>query len=160
MTRLSLRSFTRGMMMPFLVAALSLNPMTSGPALAGSKDNEDVGALIAALLGLAVVGTIIAKSNDRDDDRAKPKPRRHVKPAPKRHSKYRLPNKCLRKFQTQFGKKRYWGRGCLNKRYDHVKSLPKACRDTVVIKNNDGVWVPRKVFHPRCLKEAGYRKRH
>lgn len=170
MSRISLSSFSRTMIMPVLVAALSLNPMSSSPALAGSKNNDDVGAFIAALLGLAVVGTIIAKSND--DDRSKPragkpkhpprpqKPGRHVIDDRQLHSKYRLPNKCLRKFQTQFGKKRYWGRGCLRKRYDHLKSLPKSCQDTVVVKNNNGVWVPRKVYHPRCLKEAGYRKRH
>ncbi len=173
MTRFSLRptlhSLGRTLMVPLLASALILNPMTTRPALAGSGDNDDVGALLAALLGLAVVGTIVSNADRSPRHVAPPpnirvdkprKPRRHVVDDRWMHPKYRLPNKCLRTFKTQFGKKRYWARNCLNNRYGYVKSLPRACRDTVVIRNKNGIWVPRKIYHPRCLKEAGYRKRH
>ncbi|UWP98349.1 hypothetical protein [Aliiroseovarius crassostreae] len=159
MTRIALPSVNRFLMMPLLVAALSLNPVSLAPSFAGSRDNNDeIGALIAALLGLAVVGAVI--SNDNNDNRRRPSvDHDRYDDRYRRDPKYTLPRQCLRNFKTQFGKKRYWGRNCLKKRYNHVRSLPRACRDTVVVKNKNGVWVSRKVYQPRCLREAGYRKR-
>lgn len=161
MTHPILSRVTRILMMPFLVAAISLNPASLAPSYAGSRNHDnsdDVGAFIAALLGLAAVGVVI--SNNRDNHRTH-KPTRHGYDDGRHRvdPKFILPGKCLRKFRTQFGKERYWGRGCLKKRYGHVRSLPRACRDTVVIKNQNGTWVSRKVYHPRCLRDAGYRKR-
>ncbi len=162
MTHPTFRRIARILMMPMLVAALSLNPATLTPSFAGSRNHDngdDVGALIATILGLAIVGSVISNHNDRDDRRTPKRTYRGYDDDRHRaNPKYSLPAKCLRKFRTQFGKERYWGRNCLKKRYGHVRSLPRACRDTVVVRNKNGVWVSRKVFEPRCLREAGYRK--
>lgn len=159
------RLMCRALMMPLLVAAITLSPVTTAPSFAGprkSNDDSNVNALIATLLGLAVVGAVIShkkNNDDRDTGRSQrgghrefDRDRLQVNPD------YLLPGKCLRKFKTQFGKERYWGRNCLQKRYGNVGSLPKSCRETIVAKNKSGVWVSRKVYEPHCMRQAGYRK--
>ncbi|MDA5093059.1 hypothetical protein O2N63_03070 [Aliiroseovarius sp. KMU-50] len=188
MPRLTLPSLTRTLMMPCLVASLSLNPAFAEPNYPYEREqNSDISALIATLLGLAIVGSVISNSNDNDeqeeqqhyqqelpdepnlfDEHEMPdehvyrdeERREHIIERKRERAKYRLPGKCLRKFKTQFGKERYWGTRCLQNRYEYARSLPRACRTKIVAKNKEGVWVLRKVYQPACLREEGYRKRH
>ncbi len=160
----ALRHLTRGLIAPLLVGALTLTSLTATPAFAGpnnQNNNDDINGLIAALLGLAVVGAVISNNDDRDDRSVQPRrPKRggQVWDDHHMHPKFQLPRKCLRKFKTQHGKQKYWGKRCLKRNYDFARSLPRSCRDTIVARNNQGVYVARKVYHPRCLKQAGYRK--
>lgn len=162
----SLRRLTRGLIAPLLVGALTLTSITAPPAFAGPRNqnnNDEINGLIAALLGLAVVGAVISNKNNDHDSGRPTKPRR-----PKRggqgwddrgmHPKFQLPRDCLRRFNTQYGKEKYWGKRCLKRNYEFSRSLPRSCRDTIVARNNRGVYVVRKVYEPRCMKQAGYRK--
>lgn len=188
MPRLTLPSLTRTLMMPCLVAALSLTPAVADPSYPYEREQKsDISSLIATLLGLAIVGSVISNSDDDNeqgeeeqqyyqhelpdepdlfDGQELPdeyiyhneKPRIRVIERERERAKYRLPGKCLRKFKTQFGKERYWGTRCLQNRYEYARSLPKACRATIVAKNKEGVWVLREVYQPACLREEGYRK--
>lgn len=158
--KVSLQHLTRGFIAPLLVGALTLTSVTATPAFAGQRNqnnNDDINGLIAALVGLAVVGAVI--SNNNDDHRGR-RPRdggggwdgHRVNP------KFQLPRKCLRKFKTQHGRQKFWGKRCLKRNFKYARSLPRSCRDTIVARNNQGIYVARKVYRPRCLKQAGYRK--
>lgn len=168
LAKLSPRRLTRAIMVPLLAGALTLTSLSTGPAFAGPKNNnDDINALIAALLGLAVVGAVISNKGDREP-RIQDIPRtgrggghrggRSTWDDRQMHPKFQLPRECLRRFKTQHGKQKYWGKRCLKRNYDFARSLPRSCRDTIVAKNNRGVYVTRKVYEPRCLKQAGYRK--
>ncbi len=166
LAKLSPRRLTRSFMTPLLVGALTLTSLTAAPAFAGQRNknnNNDIDAFIAALLGLAVVGAVINNNDDHRTTRRPEKPRRpkgdgRIVDDRRMHPKFQLPRDCLRRFNTQYGQEKYWGKRCLKRNYEFSRSLPRNCHDTIVARNNRGVYVARKVYEPRCMKQAGYRK--
>ncbi|WP_421702170.1 hypothetical protein [Aliiroseovarius sp.] len=140
------------MMTPFarLATALTLSlgivlsPISTAPARA--NDNTD--AWVAALLGLAIVGAIIDDKNDRRRDRDVHRPDRWDRKA--------LPGRCLKRFETRDGTKRFWGARCLERHYARAHRLPARCEVTIKTRNRHGDRVRRDVFKPRCLRREGY----
>ncbi len=131
--------------------AIAVTGISAAPARAG---DDDAAAAIAALLGLAVIGAVIAdKRKDKKErreaiQRPLPKP---VKPLPRRVSRKLLPQQCLRSFRTDRGQRRVFGQRCLNRNYDYVNSLPRQCHREFY---TDRGW--RQGYGARCLNRHGY----
>ncbi|WP_299608681.1 hypothetical protein [uncultured Tateyamaria sp.] len=128
--------------------AIAITGFTAAPARAG---DDEVGAAIAALLGLAIVGAVIHdKKKDKKKRHSVHRPV-HPKPIPKRVNRKLLPQQCLRSVPTDRGYRQIFGQRCLNNHYRHVNSLPHACHRDVY--TNRG-W--RRGFSARCLNRHGY----
>ena len=148
------RTFHRKFIAIVLSAAVFVTGI--GAATGAQARDRDAQAAIAALLGLAVIGTIIAK-NKRDDDRAhtssrsQPKPHVQTRPLPQRAKRRALPQGCLRNFQTDFGNARMFGKRCMERNYRAVHKLPQACARKVF--TDRGV---RRGWGARCLRQKGF----
>lgn len=146
-------SIPRSFMKLILSAAVAAS-LTAAPAQA--SDGDDSAAIIAALLGLVTLGVLL--SGDNDDEPTYPT----VKPPRPSHphgvSKFRkLPSSCLREYRTQTGRKIMFGNHCLQKKFPYAHELPQACQNTVVVRNQKGVYVTRRGYVPQCLSKRGYR---
>ena len=152
-------------------ASLAITAFGAAPARA---DDEDVARALAALLGIAVVGAIINKSQKDDHVVTRHQPRhvynppkpRHVAPRPRnikphvqprplpdRVNRRLLPGKCLRTFETRRGAvRRGFGNRCLQNNYRFAHRLPAACRITVRSRQGH-----RTYYKARCLRDQGYR---
>lgn len=139
------------------IAAISIliTGVSASQAEAGQYDAERA---IAAILGLAVIGAIIAE--DRKDDRRDNAVTRHTpqiqaRPLPRdvkrKASRRALPQKCLRSVETRRGSARYFGLRCMEKTFRHVGRLPQACERR--IRTDRGV---RYGWGARCLRQNGY----
>lgn len=138
--------------------AIAVTGLSAAPARAG---DNDVGAAVAAILGLAIVGAVIADRRKDDKARTPVKPNyntQHIqrrpiqKPLPPRVSRKLLPQQCLRSVRTANGRNAHvFAAGCLNRSYDHVRSLPRACVRTFQGRNGQ-----RRGFGARCLNRHGY----
>ncbi|MEO0633225.1 MAG: hypothetical protein AAFY52_03725 [Pseudomonadota bacterium] len=125
--------------------AIAITGFSSAPARA----NDDAAAAIAALLGLAVIGAVIA--DKRKDKRVVVHPNPPVRPLPPRVNRKLLPQQCLRSFQTNDGPRRVFGQRCLNRNYQYARSLPTRCHRQFW---TDRGW--RAGFGARCLRREGY----
>lgn len=144
------------------VAALSILITGFGAVQAQAADRNTERAL-AAILGLAVIGAIIASERDDDRDRQtqkviRPAPTIQARPLPddlrpQRHAAGRkaLPEQCLRDVRTRDGTARYFGVRCMNQNYRFVNRLPNRCERR--IQTNHGV---RYGWGARCLRQEGY----
>lgn len=142
------------------VVGLSLL-ITAGAAAPARADSDDVGRAVAALLGLAIVGAVIADAR-KDDRKAKAQvvrpepivtPRRTVTPRPLPRDVRRklLPQQCLRNFNVQDGVLPAFGQRCLSRNYEFSGALPGRCYREV--------WTDRGrrgVYTARCLRRQGY----
>ena len=149
-------------------AAIAITGIGAAPARAG---DDEVGAALAALLGLAIVGAVIKEK--RDDRKARqqvhvpqphvqpgPPPRhvtrhpRHVepRPLPRRVNRKLLPQRCLFNLPNDNGRYiQVFGQRCLNRHYSHVGQLPQHC--------GRRVWTSRGAgfgYGARCLNKQGY----
>jgi len=132
-----------------VTAAIVIAGLGASSARAGEYDTERV---IAALLGLAVIGAIIA---DRNKDEAVPLrdvPALRPRPLPERVHRDLLPRRCLRQFQTNRGPLRMFGARCMSRNYSYVGGLPDRCFRS--IRTDRG---QRKGWGARCLRKQGYR---
>lgn len=129
-------------------AAIAITGFTAVPARAGE---DEVGAAIAALLGLAIVGAVIHEKKKDKKKRHTVHTPVHPKPLPKRVNRKLLPQHCLRSFNTDRGYRRMFGQRCLNKSYHHVHSLPHTCHREIY---TDRGW--RGGYSARCLNRHGY----
>ncbi|WP_300515252.1 hypothetical protein [Aliiroseovarius sp.] len=128
-----------------LSLGLALSPISATPA----KANGNNDAWVAALLGLAIVGAII------DDNRGDRYRGRDLY-RPDRPSRKALPARCLQRFETRDGTRRYFGARCLDRNYRFASRLPARCETQIRIRNRHGDRVRREVFNPRCLRREGY----
>ena len=142
------------------VVGLSILITASGAAPARA-DSKDTGRALAAILGLAIVGAVIADSN-KDKKRAKavhPQPRVRSnhdpfvqpRPLPRQVSRKILPQRCLHNFPGRNGSFPAFGRNCLNRHFQHAGHLPRHCYTEV--RTNRGA---RGVYGARCLRQNGY----
>lgn len=130
-------------------AAIAITGFTAAPARAGE---DEVGAALAALLGLAIVGAVIhEKKKDKKRHTVHTPVHPTPKPLPKRVNRKLLPAHCLRSFHTDHGKRRLFGQRCLNKHYRYVDSLPYRCHREVF---TDRGW--RQGYGARCLNRHGF----
>ena len=160
-------------------ASIALTALGSVPAVAGERENAK---LIAALLGLAVVGKIISDNkNDRKQVNhhqpapvyEQPKyqqPKKHrpkyakpsynppryqqpkPRPLPQRVNRKLLPQQCLRSYRTHRGKVRMFGNRCLKRNYDFARRLPQQCQFIFDTPKGE-----RRGYEARCLRDRGYR---
>ncbi|MEP4195082.1 MAG: hypothetical protein ABJL99_05520 [Aliishimia sp.] len=141
------------------VAAISIlvTGVSASQADAGSRDTERA---LAAILGLAVIGAIVAE-NRKDDRREKEavtrnhRPVIQARPLPRdvqrKNNRRVLPQACLQSVETRRGNARYLGQRCLERNYRHVNSLPQNCQRR--INTNHG---SRNGYAFQCLRQNGY----
>lgn len=134
-----------------LTLGIALSPISSAPAKAGDRNAE---AIIATILGLAVVGAII------DHNRRDRREERDVRPDDRdpdgvNRSKI-LPGKCLRYFPTVRGGRNYMGGNCLRKHYRNSHLLPTHCSMDIDTFNRRGDLVRRTVYRQGCLSRSGF----
>ena len=151
-----------------LALALSVAPVSAGSNNSNS-DNQDIATIIGALLGLATIGVILSNNNDRDKQLQGAHNQRPQQYRPQHHRPHkqvqkqrvpkhlRLPKDCFRTYRTQEGKRDFFSNRCLNRNFAYSSKLPRACKDTIVARNNQGTYVARKIYRPRCLNKSGYR---
>ncbi|MDF1726298.1 MAG: hypothetical protein P1U53_00985 [Sulfitobacter sp.] len=145
-------------------AAVALTALGSAPALANERDNAR---LLAAILGIAVVGKIIHDKN-KDKDRVhqpaprhKPQVQHHrprqnahglqPRPLPRGYNRKLLPGNCLQSFDTRQGRVRMFGNRCLQRSYKFANRLPQHC--VTRVRTHQG---PRRGFEANCLRREGY----
>ena len=158
-------------------ASIAVTALGATPAFADEYDN---GRLLAAILGLAVVGKIIHDNNkDKDRDRrtydyrheprvihqppryqphVRPRHRDHhltPRPLPRRVDRKLLPGKCFRSFDTYDGRVRMFGRKCLQNNYRFADRLPRHCMTRIHTDHGK-----RRGYLARCLRREGYRLAH
>lgn len=151
------------------VTAISLTFASTTPLQAQNIDRNDVGKLIVGLAAIAVIGAAIDQNNDRDRSAARTTPvrdnrqwgdidrtNRWSNPGRQqeraRNNRRRLPRSCLRTVETRFGEQRLFGKRCLERNYQFVRTLPERCAVRLYTANG-----PRRGFDPFCLREQGYR---
>lgn len=150
-------------------ASIAITALGTTPARA---DDDDLARALAAILGVAVIGSII---NDRNDDHVVTRTHRHqprvhnprrvhrpyVQPRPlprrvERHraapGRYLLPGQCFRTFETRRGSYRGFGQRCLRNNFRHAHTLPNRCLLSLRTRNGH-----RNAYEARCLRNAGYR---
>ncbi|NNE53672.1 MAG: hypothetical protein HKN30_14875 [Sulfitobacter sp.] len=170
-----MRPMHRKFIATIAAASIAITAMGSAPAFA---DEYDTQRLLAAILGLAVVGKII-HDNKKDKKRStyeyRHEPRviheqpRHrtyqqprqgahdlaPRPLPRRVDRKLLPGQCLRSFDTRDGRVRMFGRKCLQNNYRFTHRLPQHCMTRV--RTDRG---KRHGYAARCLRREGYRLAH
>ncbi|MCK0141286.1 hypothetical protein [Aliiroseovarius sp. F20344] len=152
-----LSSFVKLILSGVLAATLTAMPVQARDKTSG----DDSAAIIAALLGLVTLGVLLSGNDDEPSY-----PGGHItnpyKPThphrPHGVTTFRkLPSNCLREYRTQTGRKIMFGNKCLQKRFKYAHELPRACQNTVVVRNRKGVYVARRGYVPACLSKRGYR---
>jgi hypothetical protein len=153
-------------------ASVALTALGATPAFADRDD--DLARALAAILGVAVIGSII--HDNKKKKKARHVPRQEYQPVPKKPHVYRphvqprvqphvdpkplprhvrrklLPQHCLRSFDTRQGRVRMFPRRCLESNYSFINRLPAHCATR--IKTDRG----RRVgWEARCLRHEGYR---
>ncbi|TMM52417.1 hypothetical protein [Sulfitobacter sabulilitoris] len=149
------------------IAALSIiiTGLSAAPARADS--NDDLLRALAAIAGIAVIGTAIKKRNDRREEARRrdhvgrgyqyqdtyraPPPKLEPRPLPRRAQRDLLPGNCLRSFDTRDGRIRMFGARCLQRNYSYTDRLPQRCFREV--RTRDG---RRRGYEARCLRDRGY----
>lgn len=160
------RSFHKSFIAGIALAAILITALGAAQAQAQSRDTQRA---LAALLGLAVVGAIIA--DRRDDDResqavTRSRPHRwqdrdgsyrgvHPRPLPQRAQRQLLPRECLREVRTNRGRTlQVYSGPCMHRTYAFASSLPRSCARQV----QGGRRADRPtVWGAHCLQQNGYR---
>jgi len=157
------------------ITAISLTFASTTPLQAQNMNRDDVGKLIFGLAAIAVIGAAIDQNNDRDRRAAQSTPVRDEgrwgdmnranrwsnlnrgQQQRGRNSRRALPRSCLQTVETRFGNQRFFGKRCLERNYQYVRTLPERCAVRLYTTNG-----PRRGFDPFCLREQGYRsdRRH
>lgn len=154
------RPFHRTFIAGVAAAAVLITAIGTSQASAGNRDTERA---LAALLGLAVIGAIIA--DRRNDDRNAPVVTRNrqyhgisPRPLPRRAQRHLLPRECLREVRTGRGYvRRVYGGRCMNQHYAYADSLPRHCARN--LHGHRGVG-HATVWGAYCLEQHGYRHSH
>lgn len=110
---------------------------------------------LAALLGLAVIGAVIADRN-RDDRNTTAVTRRALptitpRALPRRAARQGLPERCLRILTTGRSRSEVFANRCLERNYGFVNRLPSKCERR--IRTDRG---SRMVWSARCLRRNGF----
>lgn len=128
----------------FITAVATASIIVTGFSAVPARANEDeIGGLLAALLGLAVLGVVANKVLD-DAEVKHPHRSRPVK-------RQLLPQECLRSIHVKDGRMRVFGRRCLKANHIRVSQLPGHCKRRFPTARGT-----RKGFAARCLRRNGY----
>lgn len=135
------------------IAVVSILVTGLGAGQAAARDRSAEQAL-AALLGIAVVGAIIA--DHRKKDRKKREAARRAekvqpRPLPRRANRKLLPPDCLRSFDVGDRRMRLFLTRCLHRDYGSTEALPLHCERRVQTKR--GI---RRGYAARCMRRQGY----
>ncbi len=138
-----------------LIVALAITVTTLSAAPV--RADENVRNILAGLAALAVIGAIIKERRDDDDDvpvvsrRVAPQPYVQPRPLPPRVSGWALPRDCMRRFNTDRGKKDLLSLRCVERNYPQLRNLPRSCARQVDTGRGD-----RWGYAPNCLRQKGY----
>ncbi|MEE4187789.1 MAG: hypothetical protein V2I76_04995 [Roseobacter sp.] len=151
-----------------IAAALTITALGQTPARA----DEDLARLLAAVVGVAIVGKVISDRIEDNDQKkrvtqhdsnnglgpvravrpqARAFSRVEPRPLPRRVNRFLLPGDCLRSFQAHDGRYRVFGDRCLQRSYAFSDSLPQACKVKFRAGNQK-----RQGYDARCLRRSGY----
>ena len=160
------RSIHKSFIAGVAAVAVAITAMGTAPVQAGDRRTEQA---LAALLGLAVVGAIIADRRDKDrapqvvtrnptHHGAGPGPGRHgvtPRPLPQRAQRHVLPQQCLQVVRAHRGPAHeVLDSRCLQRNYSFVRNLPRQCLESV----RGGRGGHREtVWNAHCLERNGYR---
>lgn len=131
-------------------AALALTAVTATPAAAWGKSEQKA---LGAIVGLAILGTIL---NEASKGNARPAPPPTYRPAPPSPPRWEdrttwLPGSCLREVRLSSGKHDVLSAQCL--RDEGVTArLPSSCSFEI---RTD--WGTQKVYGTACLADNGFR---
>jgi len=140
------------------VSALAIAITALGASRAQASDLKTEPAL-AAILGLVVVGALIASQRDADRTpkvvtRDGPDHGIAPRPLPRRAQRKFLPADCLRVVQVGRGREeRVFGGRCLRQSYAFADSLPRRCAQSLGQRHGGRP----TVWNARCLRHHGYR---
>ncbi|WP_417526022.1 hypothetical protein [Marinovum sp.] len=141
-----MRKFTHSL----LAAAMALTSLVAAPAAAEHQRFQfgfSIGNGTIQLFNPANPFGRHAYHKDRGYDRGKGKG--YARRVP-------LPAYCLRRIETHRGPVRMFGSRCLQRNYRQADWLPRACLMEVRTWRH-GRPVTRVGYHPRCLRDRGYR---
>lgn len=147
----------------FIGAILAASIAITGLSAVPARANDDVGKALAALAGIAIVGAVIHdKKQDKKRARSHAQPhvqphvqrRTHVqpRPLPRKARRNLLPQRCLQSHRTHRGKVQVFGQRCLDRHYDHARSLPHRCE--LQFRTEHGT---RVGYGAKCLRQAGFK---
>ncbi|MGB7242433.1 MAG: hypothetical protein WBC93_10145 [Sulfitobacter sp.] len=157
---------TRNAHRKFIAAIVSTAMLVTGISAAPARaDTDDLAKALAAIVGVAIIGSAINNRKHRKEDaqrarQAAPVQRRYVdpgyrvqpRPLPRRVARKLLPGQCLRTFNTRRGTLSVFGERCLQNNYRHVNRLPSNCYRTVRTRNGQ-----RRGYEAQCLRSSGYK---
>ncbi len=125
--------------------SLCLPLLLTNPAPAAS---DDMTRALAALFGIALIGTMINdRQNNQTDYAAVP-----TRPLPKRVQRKQLPSQCLRQVDGFGGQTRMLSGRCLDRHYAFARNLPARC--SLRIQGFDRV---QRGYSLPCLRQHGYK---
>ena len=129
-------------------AALALTAATATPAAAWGKNEQKA---LGAIVGLAIIGTIL---NEASKGNSRPAPPPTYRPAPPPRWEDRttwLPGSCLREVRLSSGKRDVVSAQCLHDEGVTAR-LPQSCAFEI---RTD--WGKQKVYGASCLADNGFR---
>lgn len=139
--------------------SIAITALGSAPAFAGDRDTARA---LAAILGVAVIGSILHEKNKKKKAQVHHTPKRVYepprykqptpRPLPSQVNRKLLPQQCFRSYDTYTGKIRMFGNRCLQRHYTHAHRLPNRCLYVFDTPRGD-----RRGYEARCLRDAGYR---
>lgn len=157
------------------IASLSILVTAFGAGSASAQDrrnapqqrNNGTEQAIAAVVGIAIIGALVAKSrkDKRKSHAAAAAPKVHTapkahnqphvihgKPRHKHANRRLLPAQCLRSFQTNRGTARLFTNRCMHQTYRGVARLPQQCHRQIWTHRGQ-----RSGWSARCLRNSGYK---
>ena len=143
-------SVSRFLLRPFIVTAIAaslvFSPVSTAPAQAHSTYTANNDSFIAALVALGLIGLIITNENGK-----------HLNSVANVPRSKRLPQSCLKTFQTTRGTRAMFKPACLQKNFRWWRNLPSQCLTKVRIIRPNGHRVDRNLYRAGCLRDYGYR---
>ncbi len=142
-------TLSRKLLQPLVAASLALavavSPIASTSAEAHGRPLRN-GDFVAAMVALGLFGLIVSNEAGR---------RGGITITVPRHK--RLPDNCLKSYDTPNGERAAFSDSCLRSEFDGYYRLPSSCKGTLRYFDRYGYLRTTKVYRPRCLQEHGYR---
>lgn len=129
-----------------VIFALILGSLT--PTTAAAND-ERLGQFLFGAMSLFILGK--ALEDGRSNSHATPPPRQHQPRAQFPRNRI-LPAQCVRRINTEDGRRRFLAQRCLNRHAPQAARLPRACKTAFTNRNGRA-----RGYYVGCLKRRGFR---
>ncbi len=137
-----MRPVMRPMLALSLVSSIALSSLAATPAQA-----SDAGKFVAGVFALGLLGVIIDDASRRRDGG------RYYNGIP---ASKRLPDYCLKTFNTRYGTERLFTQSCLQDNFHYSNSIPHQCETTIRYRNGFNNLRVQAVYNSQCLEDWGY----